>query len=198
MDETTRIKRSQEKPLVPLPPNEPGIRAAMALSPQLDQGLRVIAEALLVSDFPGASISRFQREVIATAVSYENGCVFCSMSHAAFARALAERGDDADIDYVMGGHEPRDELLVELVQIAKTVARDAKALTPEDVEDAIAAGATDADVQLAILIASSFAMFNRMVDGLRAPTSADPASYEERGPLIAEHGYIRAGVPEMA
>ena len=76
-----------------------------------------------------------------------------------------------------------------LLHIARTVRRDALALTAEDVATAQAAGATDGDVQLAVLIAAAFSMYNRMVDGFRAPTPPTAEAYRARAAEIAEHGY---------
>ena len=58
-----------------------------------------------------------------------------------------------------------------------------------DVTRALQAGATDADTQLAVLIASAFCMYNRMVDGLRARTPASADAYVARATEIAEYGY---------
>jgi hypothetical protein len=62
-------------------------------------------------------------------------------------------------------------------------------VTRADVARAIEAGATDADTQLTVLIASAFCMYNRMVDGLRANTPASADAYRARAAEIAEHGY---------
>jgi hypothetical protein len=62
-------------------------------------------------------------------------------------------------------------------------------LTRTEVDAALAAGAADADIQLAVLIASTFSMYNRLVDGFRARTPADVDAYRERAAQIAEHGY---------
>jgi hypothetical protein len=77
-----------------------------------------------------------------------------------------------------------------LVDIARTVQRRPRDLTREDVARALRAGATDADTQLAVLIASAFCMYNRMVDGLRARTPQDVDAYRDRAAEIAEHGYV--------
>ena len=47
----------------------------------------------------------------------------------------------------------------------------------------------DADVQLAVLIAAAFSMYNRMVDGFRAKTPPTPEAYRARASEIAEQGY---------
>ena len=53
---------------------------------------------------------------------------------------------------------------------------------------------TDADVQLAVLIAAAFSMYNRMVEGFRARTAPTPEAYRERAGEIATHGYGGAPV----
>jgi hypothetical protein len=69
------------------------------------------------------------------------------------------------------------------------VGRNPLELTTEDVEAVLSAGGSDGDVQLAVLIASAFSMYNRLVDGFRARTPADVNVYRERAVEIAEHGY---------
>ena len=77
-----------------------------------------------------------------------------------------------------------------LLHIARTVRREPRDLTATDVAAAQAAGATDADVQLAVLIASAFSMYNRLVEGFRAKTRADRGGLPRaRAAEIAEHGY---------
>ena len=53
----------------------------------------------------------------------------------------------------------------------------------------------DGDVQLAILIASAFSMYNRLVDGYRARTPADIDVYRDRAAQIADHGYSAPPAP---
>jgi uncharacterized protein YciW len=76
-----------------------------------------------------------------------------------------------------------------LLEIARTVAAAPRTLTAADVRRATDAGATDADVQLAVLIAAGFSMYNRLVDGFRARTPASIEAYRARAGEIAERGY---------
>ena len=85
-----------------------------------------------------------------------------------------------------------------LLHIARTVRDQPRQLGQADVRAAITAGATDADVQLAILIASAFSMYNRLVDGFRARTAPSPEAYRERAAGIAEHGYSAAPPPVLS
>src|SRR6266576_2892852 len=86
-----RLQRSQEEPIVGGLPDVPGILAAIRLTPGLGVHLRGLADELLVNDFPGATLVRAEREMLATAVSAANDCFYCMDSHGAFANALLER-----------------------------------------------------------------------------------------------------------
>ncbi|MFL5674828.1 MAG: carboxymuconolactone decarboxylase family protein [Chloroflexota bacterium] len=192
--EDERIERAREDPIVGGLPDVPGIGAAMRLTPDLGVHLRGLADQLLVNDFPGATIDRVEREMLATAVSAANDCFFCMDSHGAHATAVMERSGSLDrmplIDIVkLGASDGFDPKMQALLHISRTVAGDARRLTGDDVAAATAAGASDADVQLAVLIAAGFAMYNRMVDGLRARTAPTTDAYRERAGQIAEHGY---------
>ena len=198
-----RVARAQEEPIVGGLPDVPGIGAAMRLSPGLGTHLRGLADELLVTPFPGATLERTEREALATAVSASNDCFFCMDSHAEHAAALYERsGHETPLalfdSLKQGSSEGFDEKMQALLLIARTVARDARALSREDVVAAKQAGATDADVQLAVLIAAAFSMYNRLVDGLRARTPADVGVYRPRAAEIAERGYSAPSAPVNA
>jgi uncharacterized peroxidase-related enzyme len=192
-DEARRA-RAREAPIVGGLPDLPGIVAVMALTPALGHHLRGLADVLLVDDYPGATLSRAEREMLATAVSAANECFFCTDSHAAHAVALLERSGALELAPAVeamaaGSFEGVSEKLRTLARIACTVAADARRLGADDVAAARAAGATDGDVQLAILIAAAFSMYNRLVDGFRARTPADTAVYRARAAEIATQGY---------
>jgi len=189
-----RVQRAQQRPIVGGLPDVPGIGAAMRLTPNLGLHLRGLADELLVHDFPGATITRGEREMLATAVSAGNDCFFCMDSHAAHATAVLENDGltvpVAQLDSLeLGGSEGFDPKMAALLHISRTVRRSALQLTAGDVEAAIAAGASDGDVQLAVLIAAGFSMYNRMVDRLRARTSPSPDAYRQRAGEIAVQGY---------
>ena len=71
-----RIARSQQGPIVGSLPDAPGILTGLLLTPALGVHLRGLADELLVDDFAGATISRPQREMLATAVSAANDCFY--------------------------------------------------------------------------------------------------------------------------
>jgi uncharacterized peroxidase-related enzyme len=189
-----RLRRSQQEPIVGGLPDVPGILAAIRLTPGLGVHLRGLADELLVNDFPGATIARGEREMLATAVSAANDCFYCMDSHGAFASAVLERSGTAElvplVDTIkLGSSDGLDPKMQALLHIARTVRRQPLDLTAADVATAQAAGASDADVQLAVLIAAAFSMYNRMVDGFRAKTPPTAEAYRARAGEIAEHGY---------
>jgi uncharacterized peroxidase-related enzyme len=195
-----RLERAQEAPIVGGVPQLPGILAAMALTPGLGVHMRGLADELLVHDYPGATLVRAEREMLATAVSAANDCFFCMDSHAAFATALLQRTGGTEriplLDGIkQGSSEGLDAKMQALLHIARVVGRNSLDLSADDIAAARTTGATDGDVQLAILIASGFSMYNRMVDGLRAMTAPSPAAYAESAAMIAEHGYSAAPPP---
>ena len=192
-----RMQRATQPPLVGGLPDAPGITAAMALSPELGIHLRGLADALLVEDFPGATLRRAEREMLATVTSAGNDCFYCMDSHAAFASELLDRdGDPARKPLVdellVGALDGFDPKMRALLNIASVVRRNPLELVAADVEAATSAGATDGDVQLAVCIASAFSMYNRLVDGLRAMTPPTTEPYAEPAKRIAEHGYSGA------
>jgi uncharacterized peroxidase-related enzyme len=196
-----RLARAGEEPIVGGLPDVPGIVAAMRLTPGLGTHLRALADELLVNDYPGATIDRAEREMIATAVSASNDCFFCMDSHAAHATAVLERAGEPEraavLDTIkLGRSDGLDERMAALLHIARTVAQAPRTLTAADVRAATAAGASDADVQLAVLIGGAVAMYNRLVDGFRARTPGAPDAYRSRAAEIAERGYsLPAGAP---
>jgi uncharacterized peroxidase-related enzyme len=192
-----RFERAGQEPLVGGLPDVPGIGVAMRLTPGLGVHLRGLADEILVHDYPGATLERHEREMLATAVSAANDCFFCMDSHAAFANALLEKSGATDLAPVLdiikeGSSDGLSDKMCALLHIARTVQRDPRGLAEVDVNAATAAGATDADIQLAVLIASAVSMYNRLVDGFRARTAPTTEAYRARAREIAEHGYSAA------
>jgi len=189
-----RLDRSRQEPIVGGLPDVPGIGVAMRLTPGLGVRLRGLADEVLVHDYPGATLTRAQREMLATAVSAANDCFFCMDSHGAFATALLETTGATELIPLVdgikaGSSDGLDDKMQALLDVARTVRRNPLDLTAAQIASATAAGATDGDVQLAVLIASAFSMYNRLVDGFRAMTPPDAAAYRARAAEIAERGY---------
>ncbi len=189
-----RVERAMEEPIVGGLPDVPGIGVAMRLTPGLGIHLRGLADEVLVKDYPGATLTRVEREMLATAVSAANDCFYCMDSHGAFAHRLMEVAGTTEraplIDVIkLGSSDGFDSRMAALLHIARVVRSDGRDLTAADIEAAVDAGATDADVQLAVLIASAFSMYNRLVEGFRARTPPSLEPYREPAVAIAANGY---------
>src|SRR5262245_33542536 len=63
--EAERVTRAQEPVLVGGLPEVPGIGVAMRLTPGLGTHLRGLADEVLVKDYPGATLTRYEREFLA-------------------------------------------------------------------------------------------------------------------------------------
>lgn len=174
-------------PHIPIPDHLPGIRGLLAFRPETGRSLSALAEALLVGESP---LSRGERETIAAFVSRLNDCGFCAESHASAARHLL--GDEhVSVDAVLidAASAPVSAKLRALLAIAAKVQMGGRFVVAEDVAAARAEGATDRDIHDTVLIAASFSMFNRYVDGLATRVPNEPAEYVEMGRRMAEGGY---------
>jgi len=165
----------------------PGIRGAMAFRPETAAPLSELAEILLRDD---EGLSRLDRELIGTYVSYLNDCFYCHHSHGEIA-CIYSGGDRELINQVRNDYNSANisSKLKSLLAIAEKVQQGGKAVTPTDIENAKKAGASDRDIHDTVLIAAAFCMFNRYVDGLATLTPTDMSSYPLRAKQIAEKGY---------
>ena len=78
-----------------------------------------------------------------------------------------------------------------LLTIAAQVQESGKAVTPDSVQKAKEAGATDVEIHDTVLIAALFCLYNRYVDGLSTVTPSDPNFYKGLGERLKNHGYNR-------
>jgi uncharacterized peroxidase-related enzyme len=169
----------------------PGIRSLVMFRPETGRYLYELAQVLLRGE---SSLAEAERELIAAYVSHLNECMFCTNSHAAAARCLY--GTDSNfVDQVLqdmqkAGVSPK---LKSLLHIAGKVQKLGKEVTEDDVNAARALGASGRDLHDTVLIAASFSMFNRYVDGLGSLTPTDPNTYAEMGVRMANNGYVLPG-----
>ncbi|MBK9982404.1 MAG: peroxidase-related enzyme [Saprospiraceae bacterium] len=170
----------------------PGIRGLMQFRPDAALALNKLAQVVLADD---ASLSKSERELIATFVSAGNECKFCMTSHAAIVSHLPEFGDDV-ISAVRNDYRsaPISDKLKALLNIADKVRVSGRNVSESDIEQARQQGASDMDIHDTVLIAAMFCMMNRYVDGLGATTPDDPAFYAIVGKQRAEEGYLTKSV----
>jgi len=174
--------------LIDLGNDLPGIRGLMAYSPDTAAPLNELAELLLHSQ--DNSLSRGERELIATYVSSLNDCFFCAQVHGAMAQhylqCSMEAIDAVKLDPASAGISPK---LQSLLAIAASVQQGGKAVTATQVDNAKQLGATDKEIHDTVLIAAAFCMFNRYVDGLHTWAPQDRQLYIQRASMRAAEGY---------
>jgi len=175
---------------IKLPEGLPGIRGPMAFRPEMAKHLNAFTEALLRDDHP--TLSRGDRELIATYVSYLNDCFFCQNAHGGIAQHyLSCSMDELDRiknDFTSASISPK---LKSLLTIAASVQKGGKHVTSEQIDQAKKEEATDLEIHDTVLIAAAFCMFNRYVDGLATSAPTDRMFYINRGKQRAEEGYLK-------
>ncbi|HTI10795.1 MAG TPA: carboxymuconolactone decarboxylase family protein [Puia sp.] len=168
--------------------NVPGIRSLVLFRPETGKPLYELAQVLLRGPSP---LSPAERELIAAYVSHRNECGFCRDSHAAAARCLygEERGI---VDELLSGKDlsSLSSKMQALLELAGKVQVAGHHVMPADISAVRAAGANDQDIHDTVLIAATFSLFNRYVDGLGSLTPTDPAEYVAMGERLSKHGYV--------
>lgn len=178
---------------IDLPAGMPGIRGLMMYRPETALPINQLVEVLLQGP---STLTKGEREMIATRVSTLNECKYCSSIHGAIARA--HLGDDASlVAKVATSPEsaPVSDKLKALLRIAAKVQQGGRSVTSEDVATARAEGATDLEIHDTVLIAAVFCMANRYVDGLATWAPDDPEIYDRAGAFRAANGYLVAAPP---
>ena len=144
---------------IQLPEGLPGIRGPMAFRPETAKPLNELAEVLLRSE---NSLTRGERELIATYVSSLNDCFFCQNAHGGIAQHYLQC-DMKFIDDVKKDFQSMaiSDKMKALISIAGSVQKGGKNVTPEQIESARKIGATDRDNAVPL----SQPRFRRHVDG---------------------------------
>jgi len=165
----------------------PGIVGPMTFRPETAAPINQLVNILLRGE---STLTRGERELIATHVSRRNDCFFCQTIHGAVSAAQLEDGEalveKIKTDWLNADVSPK---LKTLLNIAAKVQRDGKSVSTEDIADARQEGATDREIHDTVLIAAVFSMCNRYVDGLGTWAPPDPGIYRARAAEIVEHGY---------
>ena len=172
---------------IKVPEGVPGIRSLVMFRPETGKPLYELAQVLLRGESP---LSEAERELIAAYVSNRNDTMFCMMSHAAAARHLY--GDDKNIVDDVLKDMPQSGIsdkLKALLHIAGKVQVLGKEVIAGDIAAARKQGADDREIHDTVLIAATFCMFNRYVDGLASFTPTDTAIYEAMGERM-KNGYV--------
>lgn len=174
----------------------PGILGPMTFRPETAKPINELVNVLLRGE---STLTPGEREMIATHVSWRNGCYFCQTIHGAVAAAQLNH-DEALVQKVKTDwlHADISPKLKALLNIAGKVQQSGKSVTVEDIAAARREGATDREIHDTVLIAAVFCMCNRYVDGLGTWAPEDLNHYRARAEKIKEHGYVAVTQAAMA
>jgi len=165
----------------------PGIVGPMTFRPETAAPINELVNILLRGE---STLTRGERELIATHVSWRNDCFFCQTIHGAV--AAAQLGHDEKLvqsvktDWINAAITPK---MKALLNIAGKVQHGGKYVTEDDVAAARENGATDLEIHDTVLIAAVFCMANRYVDGLDTWAPRDMDIYRANAAQIVANGY---------
>lgn len=166
--------------------NYPGILELLWYKTTTGSKLSAFAHELLLGK---SGLTSGERETIAAYTSALNNCEFCCESHNGAACAhLNQQRQMAD--YLTAEFmQSQTGKMQALLGIAASVQKGGRNVSPDQVQAALKAGASDEDIHDAVLVAAAFCMFNRYVDGLGTTPPADKAEYKVMGQRLATKGY---------
>ena len=173
---------------IPLEPHLPGITGLLEYRKDTAKPIRDLTQILLRGP---STLSLGERELIASIVSHNNECKFCTTAHTAVTDLIF--GDPSIAEKVKNdlGSAPINDKMKALLKIARLVGQNGKNVTGESIEDAKKFGATDIEIHDTVLIASLFCLYNRYVDGMATHLPKNPDYFAELAERLASKGYER-------
>lgn len=175
-------------PHIPLEEHLPGITGLLEYRKDSAQPIRELTQFLLRGP---STLTEGERELIATIVSHDNECKFCTTAHTAAADKLLGECSTTQAIKVDIESAPISEKMKALLVIAKQVQQSGKAVTSESVGRARNAGATDIEIHDTVLIAALFSLYNRYVDGLATRLPDSPQYFDTLAERLVSNGYKR-------
>jgi uncharacterized peroxidase-related enzyme len=177
-------------PHINLSKDYPGVRSLFMFRPETSVPLNALVQVLLHNPHP--TMTPGDRELIAAYVSHLNTCKYCTSAHSAIASHHLRSNDLVKTVLNDPAAAPISAKMKALLKIAAKVQKNGKEVTTADVEAARKEGATDLEIHDTVLIAATFCMFNRYVDGLATWAPDDQSVYDRIGKQRAEEGYLTA------
>ena len=175
-------------PYIQVEDHLPGVTGLLEYRKETSEPLRELTQILLRGP---STLTEAERELIATIVSHKNKCTFCATSHAAAADVYF--GDDETTTKMREDIQsaPVSDKMKALLTIAAQVQESGKNVTPQAIEAAKQAGATDLELHDTVMIAALFCFYNRYVDGLATVAPTDPDYYKAMAERLKNNGYHR-------
>ena len=173
---------------IPLESHLPGITGLLEYRKDTAEPIRDLTQILMRGP---STLSIGERELIASVVSHDNKCKFCSTAHTAVTDYIF--GDASIAEKVKNNLEsaPIGDKIKALLKIARLVGQNGKNVTNESILKAREYGATDLEIHDTVLIASLFCLYNRYVDGLGTHLPRNPNYFTDLAERLATNGYER-------
>ncbi|HZY81489.1 MAG TPA: peroxidase-related enzyme [Cyclobacteriaceae bacterium] len=175
-------------PYIPLEEHLPGITGLLEYRKDTAAPIRELTQFLLRGP---STLTEGERELIATIVSYNNECTFCTTAHTAAADRLLGEHDTTDRMKKDIESAPVSEKMKALLVIARQVQQSGKNVTTQSIDRAKKAGATDVEIHDTVLIAALFCLYNRYVDGMATRLPDSPDYYNTLADRLTTIGYKR-------
>lgn len=169
-------------PHIPVESHLPGITGLLEYRRDTAEPIRALTETILRGP---SSLTFGERELIASIVSHRNECRFCTAAHSSVSNILL--GENETCELVKQDFEtaPVSDKMKALLNIAALTQRGGTYVSPQAVERAKQAGATDMEIHDTVLIAALFCLYNKYVDGLATKMPDDNAYFDGLGARIA-------------
>lgn len=175
-------------PYLSLEPHLPGITGLLEYRKDSAEPIRQLTQILLRGP---SSLTEGERELIATIVSHGNECTFCTNAHTAAADVFIGNKTTSQLMKEDINSAPVSDKMKALLTIAANVRKNGKLVTPENIQAAKDAGATDIEIHDTVLIAALFCLYNRYVDGLATALPEKETFYDTLAERLTGHGYTR-------
>lgn len=176
-------------PHISLEEHLPGITGLLEYRLDTAYPIRDLTQILLRGP---SSLTRAERELIATVVSAGNQCKFCTAAHTAAADILIGENNTSEMVKNDLPNAPVSDKMKVLLEIADRVRVSGKNVSDEIIQRAKDLEATDLEIHDTVLIAALFCLYNKYVDGLASVTPANPDYYQTLGNKIVNNGYLRS------
>src|SRR6476620_3704665 len=172
------FKTQEIVPYIPREEHLPGITGLLEYRKDTAKPIRELTQFLLRGP---STLTKTERELIATVVSSGNDCTFCTAAHASAVNLLS--GDPGLAETIRNDHSQANvsNKMKALLDVAAAVRVSGKSVSPEMIEKAKEEGATDIEIHDTVLIATLFCLYNRYVDGLGTALPADLSYYDTLG-----------------
>lgn len=175
-------------PHIELESHLPGITGLLEYRKDTGEPIRVLTQILLRGP---STLTEAERELIATVVSHGNQCKFCTAAHAAAVNMMLGENETSATVRTDIETAPVSKKMKALLTISKLTGQSGKLVTPDHINRAKAAGATDIEIHDTVLIAALFSLYNRYVDGMATAMPDNDSYFTMLAERLINHGYSR-------